>query len=97
MDQRKVGNIRGYDQPSMADYRMHLGVRADASPQELKAAYKQASLRYHPDHGGSAEQFQKAADAYDALTKHEHNERWGTSNSSYGVGAAEAQPKMLTN
>jgi molecular chaperone DnaJ len=83
--------------PTIDDYRRILGVRPDATPEALKAAYKAASLRYHPDQaGGSAEAFQHAHDAYAALTKHEHEERWGTSNSSYGVGAAHAQPLLLT-
>ena len=36
-------------------------------------------------------------DAYEALTAHAHAERWGTSSSQYGAGAATAQPKLITN
>ena len=46
-----------------------LNVDPDASPEDLKKAYKKAALRAHPDKGGTKEQFQAVADAYDVLVR----------------------------
>ena len=44
-----------------------LGVQKQASPEDLKKAYKQASMKHHPDRGGDAEHFKKVAEAYGIL------------------------------
>eukprot|EP00931_Biecheleriopsis_adriatica_P003189 TRINITY_DN104545_c0_g1_i1.p1 TRINITY_DN104545_c0_g1~~TRINITY_DN104545_c0_g1_i1.p1 ORF type:complete len:101 (-),score=25.96 TRINITY_DN104545_c0_g1_i1:108-380(-) len=83
---------------ALAEHRAILGVRSDADEATLKAAYKEMSLKHHPDHeGGSAEAFQRVATAYEVLSKHAHEERWGTSSSAYGAGVAQAQPLRLKN
>jgi DnaJ-class molecular chaperone len=73
-----------------------LAAGAEADTAVLQAAYKQASVRAHPDHGGSNEAFRRVKEAAEALAKHAHEERWGTSSSSYGAAvAAGAQPLLL--
>lgn len=42
-----------------------LGCAPDAEPDEVRAAYKSARKRAHPDHGGTDEQFHKVQQAYD--------------------------------
>ena len=47
-----------------------LGVRVDATPTEIKKAYKAASIKYHPDKSDvpkAAEKFTKFAAAYEVL------------------------------
>lgn len=44
-----------------------LGVSPDVSKDEIKAAYRRACMRTHPDRGGSAEDFKAVQDAYAAL------------------------------
>lgn len=47
-----------------------LGVRRQASPDEIARAYRRAARATHPDGGGSgadAERFQAVSDAYDVL------------------------------
>lgn len=45
-----------------------LGVQADATQQEIKAAYRRLSWQVHPDQGGSAALFRKVGEAYDTLS-----------------------------
>jgi len=45
-----------------------LGVKADASRQEIDAAYRALRSKHHPDHGGNSEQFQRVQSAYEAAT-----------------------------
>ncbi len=44
-----------------------LGVEKDCSQEEIKAAYKKASLEKHPDKGGSSEEFTRMKKAYDFI------------------------------
>lgn len=47
-----------------------LGVRDDASPREINAAYRKLAKKYHPDvNGGDSARFQQITDAYNALTE----------------------------
>lgn len=41
-----------------------LGVTRDVTAAELKLAYRRRALETHPDHGGTAEAFQKVVHAY---------------------------------
>ena len=45
-----------------------LGVSAEASPAEIRTAYRRLARVHHPDAGGDAEQFSKVAAAYELLT-----------------------------
>lgn len=69
------------------DYYEVLGVKKDASEDEIKRAYRKLALKYHPDHNPDdpeAEQkFKEAAEAYDALRDPERRanyDRFGTPN-----------------
>ena len=46
-----------------------LGVNQNATPTEIKKAYRQATKTAHPDAGGSHEAFVKIQQAYDAIRK----------------------------
>ena len=92
-------NTAAAAQQSLAHHRAVLGLApgAESDAGLLQHAFKQASVRAHPDQGGSSEAFHAVKEAAEALAKHVHEERWGTSSSSYGAGAASAQPKLLKN
>lgn len=47
-----------------------LGVSSDASPAEVKAAYRETVKDVHPDHGGSEEAFARVQDAYATAKQH---------------------------
>lgn len=49
-----------------------LGIEPGASPEEAKAAFRDAAKRYHPDVGGDTadpEKFQQALEAYEAIAQ----------------------------
>ena len=45
-----------------------LGIKNTASKEEIKRAYRKASLKHHPDRGGNAEEFKKVNRAYEVLS-----------------------------
>lgn len=45
-----------------------LGVARDATPEEIKAAYRRLAMQHHPDRGGDDEEFKKVQNAYDVLS-----------------------------
>lgn len=44
-----------------------LGVRSDASSDEIRSAYRALALKHHPDHGGSVERMREINLAYAAI------------------------------
>jgi len=49
------------------DYYSRLGVNKQASPDEIKKAYKKLAMQHHPDRGGDQATFQQINEAYDTL------------------------------
>ena len=49
------------------NYYSTLGVSSNATPQEIKKAYKKASMQHHPDRGGDSNEFVKIQEAYETL------------------------------
>ena len=50
------------------DYYSILGVPRNASPEQIKKAYKKASMQHHPDRGGNQDEFVKVQQAYEILS-----------------------------
>ena len=50
------------------DHYSTLGVDRNASPDEIKKAYRRLANQHHPDKGGDAAQFQKLQEAYSTLS-----------------------------
>lgn len=48
----------------MTDYQL-LEVTADASPEEIRKAFRKRALKLHPDQGGDAEEFKKLKGAFE--------------------------------
>ena len=46
------------------DHYQTLGISKNATPQEIKKAYRKLASKHHPDKGGDAEQFKKIQEAY---------------------------------
>lgn len=65
-----------------------LGVKKDATGDEIKKAYRKLAMKHHPDKGGDPEQFKVIQNAYDTLSdpeKRENFDRFGTEGPPQGA------------
>lgn len=60
----------------MNDYYDILGVPKNASPDEIKRAYRKAAHQHHPDKGGESQRFKEINEAYQALSDPEKRARY---------------------
>lgn len=58
------------------DYYERLGVPRNATPQQLKKAYREKAAAAHPDHGGSDEQFIALTEAYEILYDQDSRQKY---------------------
>ncbi len=75
------------------DYYQVLGVSKNASPEEIKKAYRQAALKHHPDRNEgdpkAEESFKEAAEAYEVLSDPHQRARYdqfGHAGVTHGAG-----------
>jgi DnaJ-class molecular chaperone len=75
------------------DYYQTLGVKRDASEQDIKKAYHKLAMKYHPDRNPGDKQaeqnFKEVQEAYDVLsdkTKRANFDRFGTAEPGPGFG-----------
>lgn len=73
------------------DYYEVLGIGKDANEQEIKKAYRQKAIQYHPDKNpgdkASEEKFKEAAEAYEILSNAEKKQRYDQYGHA-GVGSS---------
>lgn len=70
-----------------------LGINSDATPEEIKKAYRELSKIHHPDVGGDEEEFKKISEAYTILMDdgaRQHYEDFGC-----GPDSEEAQHMLI--
>ena len=70
-------------QPKVKDWHKTLGVSKNASPEDVKKAYRTLSSRHHPDKGGKVEDFQKINEAYKASKRKDALDVWQSIESAY--------------
>jgi len=79
----------------MKDYYNILGVKRDASPEEIKKAYRSKSKKYHPDvNPDGAEMFKDIAEAYDTLGDENKRKQYDNPN-PFGGGSIEDMFNMF--
>jgi molecular chaperone DnaJ len=60
----------------MADLYAVLGLRPDATPEEIKRAYRARAREHHPDAGGDADRFKEVTHAYEVLSDDQRRVRY---------------------
>eukprot|EP00927_Polykrikos_kofoidii_P014242 TRINITY_DN16232_c0_g3_i1.p1 TRINITY_DN16232_c0_g3~~TRINITY_DN16232_c0_g3_i1.p1 ORF type:complete len:523 (-),score=59.76 TRINITY_DN16232_c0_g3_i1:32-1531(-) len=82
------------------DFYELLQISEQASPSEIRAAYRRAALRCHPDKGGTPERFQMLVRAFETLSddRRRHSfdlrrgkERRGTAHAGHSMQGCDAQ------
>ena len=78
---------------SKRDYYEILGVSKNASKDDIKKAYRQMAIKYHPDKNPgdkvSEEKFKEAAEAYDILSNDDKRRKYDQFGHA-GVGGASS-------
>ncbi len=71
------------------DYYEVLGVNKNASPDEIKKAYRKLAVQYHPDRGGDEEKFKEINEAHEILKDDSKRKRYDQFGHA-GVGSSAA-------
>ncbi len=76
---------------SKRDYYEILGVKKDASADEIKKSFRRAAIEHHPDRGGDETKFKELNEAYEVLKDTEKRKRYDQFGHA-GVGGAGGNP-----
>ena len=68
------------------DYYDTLGVSRNASQDELKKAYKKASMQHHPDRGGDESKFKEINEAYSTLKDPQKRQEYDNPQPQFSQG-----------
>ncbi len=71
------------------DYYDVLGIKKDASPDEIKKSFRRAAVEHHPDRGGDDSKFKEINEAYEVLKDADKRKRYDQFGHA-GVGNAGA-------
>lgn len=75
----------------MSDYYQTLGVDRNASPDEIKRAYRRLASQHHPDKGGDRHKFQEIQRAYSVLSDDQQRAQYDNP-SPFGPGGGFQGP-----
>ena len=75
------------------DYYQILGVAREASPEDIKKAYRKLAHQYHPDKGGDEQKFKEVSEAYRVLSDAEKKRQYDQFGRTFdGAGGFEGHP-----
>lgn len=77
------------------DYYAALGVKSDATPDDIKRAYRRCARKYHPDvskEAGAEERFKEVAEAYEVLKDAERRSAYDEASRRWSARGDGAQP-----
>lgn len=69
------------------DYYNMLGVNKQASPEDIKKAYKKLAMQHHPDRGGDQTTFQQINEAYETLRDPAKRKRYDSPQSKINMNS----------
>ncbi len=69
------------------NYYQILGVGKNASPEEIKKAFRDLAHKHHPDKGGSAEKFKEINEAYQVLSNPQKRAQYDQFGSTFDQGS----------
>lgn len=70
-----------------------LGLQPDATPAQIKAAYRKLSKKHHPDAGGDREQWDKISQAYEVLSDPARRSKYDATGDDTQTPDPEAQQR----
>jgi DnaJ-class molecular chaperone len=81
----------------MPDYYSVLGLDRNATPEDVKKAYKKMAIQHHPDKGGDENKFKEISEAYEVLSDGEKRRRYdmGGGISFHDLGGGGIDPHEL--
>jgi curved DNA-binding protein len=74
------------------DYYSILGVPKNASPEEIKRAYRKLAMKHHPDRGGDAAKLQEINEAYDTLKNPTKRQQYDNPQPRFDTGSMNQNP-----
>lgn len=72
----------------MSDLYATLGLDRNASPEDIKQAYRKMAAKHHPDRGGDTATFQKVQQAYETLSDPQKRQQYDNPNPFNGMQGA---------
>lgn len=78
----------------MSDPYQVLGLDRDASPEDIRKAYRKLAVQHHPDKGGDAEKFKQVSSAYEILSDEQKKANYDQFGNEQGPSGGAGMPDM---